>query len=415
MKRYIAFLTIVLALAASCAKQQPTGEKYLAAPALQTSTGTVSFEAAGGSSSVSVPPTITAKVVASADRDWVTVNVSGRDVNLSVSANESIETRYAVVTVKAGSQSRNVQIIQFGTNTKFIWEEEYAVSYEGETLSLEYKTDATVRLSIDVDWISAAAEDGVLNIVVAKNPLKEAREGSVVWKAGEDQRTIAIKQALNPGGSSGGGDEPPAGAVIFSEDFEDVDTLDEWLLIDADGDGFYWNYNYQTNLAAHSGTGKMFSQSYDSETSAALTPDNWVFTPAITLASSNNYLSFWVVPQDGAYPKEHYGVYVTTSAPQSAADLDACTKILEGTLTQGYQTSSVGPKAVGTWENPIVKIPSEFDGKTVYIAFRHFNCTDWFYINLDDVLVTKGEPSAAASSLYYAPASFDAESYIVRK
>ena len=194
-----------------------------------------------------------------------------------------------------------------------------------------------------------------------------------------------------------------------------MDKLADWVQYDVDGDGFYWNYNNGTNLAAHSGNGKLFSQSYDSETQAPLTPDNWVFTPGIKLASSDNYVSFWVVPQDGAYPKEHYAVYVTTTDPQNASVLDNCTLVLEGTLTQGYQTSSVSPSASGTWENPVAKIPDAFNGQTVYIAFRHFNCTDWFYINLDDVLVTKGEPSASTASLFCAPSAVDPTYFITRK
>ncbi|MBQ2230054.1 MAG: hypothetical protein II424_06520, partial [Bacteroidales bacterium] len=40
----------------------------------------------------------------------------------------------------------------------------------------------------------------------------------------------------------------------------------------------------------------------------------------------------------------------------------------------------------------IVKIPSSFEGKTVYVGFRHFNCTDMFRFNLDDVGISSGEP-----------------------
>lgn len=414
MKRYIAFLTIVLAVAASCAKQ-PAGEKYLAAPALQTSTGTVSFEAEGGSTFVSVSTLET--VVAKANKDWVDVSVSGKQVNLSVPANESIETRYALIDITAGGKSRSIQVIQFGVNTKLVWEDEYEFPFEGGSLSLLYQTNATIRLSVDGDWISASTADGVLDITVAKNPLKEEREGSIVWKAGEEQRTIAIKQAANPSGDSGdnpgGGDDPDG--VIFSEDFEDINTLGDWVLYDADGDDFYWMYDNSETLSAHSGVGKLISESYDNEAQEPLNPDNWVFTSAIKLASSDNYLSFWVVPQDGAYPKEHYAAYVTTTDPSDASVFDNCTMVVEGTLTQGYQTSGVGPTAVGTWENPIAKIPDEFNGQTVYIGFRHFDCSDWFILNLDDILVTKGEPTASAASLFCAPSATDKNLFITRK
>lgn len=401
MKRYIAFLTVVLAVAASCAKQQPTGEKYLPVPALQTSVGTVSFESVGGSTFVSV--STLDPVEAKADKDWVTVAVSGRNVNVSVPANESIETRYAVISITAGSQSRNVQVIQFGSNSKFVWEDEYEFPYAGGSVSLKYQTDATVRIAIDGDWISAVASEGVLLITVAQNNLKEDREGSVTFKAGEDNRTVAIKQAGNPSGGSGdnpgGGDEPDG--VIFSEDFEDINTLGEWALFDADGDDNSWNYN--TQFASHSGIGILCSASYDND-SGPLTPDNWVITPGINL-STDNYVSCWVTGQDPDWDAEHYGVFISTTAPETGADLDTFEKLFEGTNpvsdpmeeeTIPFDTTD-GPVDI-VWQRIAVKIPASYENKTVYIAFRHFNSTDMFYLNLDDVMVTKGMPEKTVSS-----------------
>lgn len=388
MKRYITFLTIALALAASCAKQQPTGEKYLPAEPLKVSTGTIQFDAAGGDSYVSV--TTSAAVEASADKDWVTVNVDGKEVDLSVTANESIETRYAVVTVKSDSKSRNVQIIQFGINTKLLWEEVYEFPAAGGSVSLLYETASTVRVSVEEDWISASALDGVLSITVAQNTEGEEREGSVIWKAGSETRTVAIKQAAGSGG--GGGENPPAGGVIFSEDFENIDALGEWMILDADGDGNNWGY--ADNLAAHSGIANMISASYSNET-GPLTPDNWLFTPAINIVAGS-WLSFWVTGQDQSYQNEHFGAYITDTEPASAADLEACTKLIEATIPNGnpIQEETVSDHKYLRYA---VQIPDSFAGKACYIAIRHFDCTDMFVLNLDDLMVTVGQPAASSA------------------
>lgn len=206
MKRYIAFLTVVLALAA-CNKAQPDGSKYQPAPALETSTGTVQFNHRGGEASVSVRST--QPVSASSDRDWLQISVSGRDVVFKAGANESLESRYADIVISAGDASRHVEVIQFGSNTKYLWDEEYSFPYQGGSLELLYEdTPATLKLKITgSEWISAVPENGVLSITVAQNPGSEEREGLIEWKAGSDERTIVIKQALNPsGGDSGGGD-----------------------------------------------------------------------------------------------------------------------------------------------------------------------------------------------------------------
>ena len=413
MKRYIACIAAVLALA-SCQVQQPDGSQYLPAPELETSTGTLQFDCNGGNNFFSV--TTKDAVTATANVDWLTLTVSGTRVDLDVQKNGSIESRYAVVTVSAGAYKRSVQVFQFGVNTRTLWEDNYDVPYTASVLDLEFMpTDETIRLQIDgMSWEKPTLGESTLSLAIDQNPDKEERVATVTFTAGEEVRSFTITQALNPKGSGGGGGggDVPDGTVLFSEVFEDINTLAELMLLDLDGDGNKWGYDNGSSLAAHSGVGKLFSASYDND-SGPLTPDNWVFTPGISLASSNNYLSFWVVPQDGSYAQEHYGVYVTTTSPDNLQNIYDCQLILEGTLTKANQTASVTPSAVGTWENPVVKIPSEFDGQTVYIAFRHFDCTDWFVINLDEVVVVKGDPSVAALS--YAPAVFSEGSYLLRK
>lgn len=410
MKRYIAFFAAALTLFA-CQPQQPDGSRYAPAPKLPVSTGTVEFESDGGSAFVGVTTQETIETLS--NREWATVTIGNYGITISTTANESIEARYAVVSVRAGELVNTVQVVQYGYNTKYIWEEAYSFPYTGGSLELLYKTDATVKVLVEgSEWIEAIPDNGVLTINVAQNPTKEIREGFITYEAGEDVRTFAIMQALNP---SGGGGDDPEGPVLFSEDFEDVNTLAEWMLLDADGDGKYWMYDNGATLAAHSGTGKLFSQSYDNET-GALTPNNWVFTPGIKLASSDNYLSFWLCPQDGAYAEEHYAAYVTETNPEAITDPEAaCTKVVEGTLTKGYTPASVGPMAAGEWENIIVKLPEAFNGKTVYVAIRHFDCTDWFYINLDDLMVTHGEPDTASASVFAAPANAPVSNYLRRK
>ncbi len=114
----------------------------------------------------------------------------------------------------------------------------------------------------------------------------------------------------------------------------------------------------------------MTSASYINNNIGALTPDNWLITPAVTL-TNNDTLSFWVASVD-SYPQEHYGVYVTTSNDYMNADNYSL--LFEETLTQG------------AWQQKIVPL-QDYAGQTVHIAFRHFNCSDWFYLEIDDVTI----------------------------
>ena len=176
--------------------------------------------------------------------------------------------------------------------------------------------------------------------------------------------------------------------VIFQESFESS-TLSGWTLIDNDGDGFNWRSStgVLSSSNGHSGAGFAFSQSYDN-TAGALTPDNWLVSPAMTLVGTNSSLSFWVCGQDASYAAEHYAVYVSTTTPTVAGF--GTTPLFEETIGQ---TST---RDQSSWVQHTVDL-SAYDGQTIYIAFRHFNVTDQYFLDLDDIEVTTSVSSPIIS------------------
>lgn len=77
--------------------------------------------------------------------------------------------------------------------------------------------------------------------------------------------------------------------VVFHEDFQGgvVEEVDEewmpegWTKVDSDGDDFNWYYGVR--ISGEVTQGAMRSESWDSVGEVPLTPDNWLFTPSITL------------------------------------------------------------------------------------------------------------------------------------
>ena len=57
-------------------------------------------------------------------------------------------------------------------------------------------------------------------------------------------------------------------------DFEDEAQVNDWVVLDEDGDGFNWELITGEGLTTHSGAYVMSSASYDNPTYTALTPDN---------------------------------------------------------------------------------------------------------------------------------------------
>jgi len=158
--------------------------------------------------------------------------------------------------------------------------------------------------------------------------------------------------------------------ALFSENFESGIPA-SWKNVDADADDNLWRAMTGTGAT---GTGFVTSDSYDQQSTSALEPDNWLITPAITL-SEENRLNYYVMPYNPSYPADHYGVFISTTDSEIAS-FDS-TPLFEETLA-----------APATWRKRTIDL-SDYEGETVYIAFRHFNCTDQVRMNLDDVSITK--------------------------
>lgn len=151
-------------------------------------------------------------------------------------------------------------------------------------------------------------------------------------------------------------------------DFEDADQAAEFTLVDADGDGKCWTW-INDKVKANSGIGVMYSASYDA--TGPLTPDNWIITPKVKLGGQ---VSFWAVAQENmaSYANEKFQVYVYEG--------DEWTSVDEFIAISDIYTTTVDYQQ-------IVADLSAYEGYG-YIAIRHFNCTDQFWLNIDDLEVT---------------------------
>ena len=169
---------------------------------------------------------------------------------------------------------------------------------------------------------------------------------------------------------------------ITTNSFHDA-TLpnDGWVAIDADGDGNNWTYANDISDSFYSIDGEdgqcMTSASYLNNV-GALTPDNWLVSPKITVPASTQ-LQFYVGGQDPEWAEEHYGVFISTT---SQTDTSTFTMLKEGTCTLG-----------GGGFNGVAVDLSAYAGQEVYLAIRHFNCTDMYFLNLDGMsLAAAGTP-----------------------
>lgn len=161
------------------------------------------------------------------------------------------------------------------------------------------------------------------------------------------------------------GCETPVEEFPYDQDFEDQYNFDCVKIYDADGDGNNWQIG---GGKVHSGSNCATSASYVSGT--VLTPDNWLIMPPFVLPNdvTGFVLSWWDIAQDSNWIHENYSVYVTTDPNTFGTN-----PVYNGEPGEHYAKHSV------SLEN--------FAGQTIYVAFRHHNCTDNFRLNIDDIHV----------------------------
>ena len=140
--------------------------------------------------------------------------------------------------------------------------------------------------------------------------------------------------------------------------------LGDWTTIDNDGDGNCWKAMENLQELAHNGEAYMGSASYDNNI-GVLTPDNWLVSPLLPL---NGVLKVWMKGQDSNDFQEHVAIYVSTTGNAVADFTDIV--LPETIVTNEYVEYSVNL--------------SQYAEAQGYIAIRHFNCTDKYYLNVDD-------------------------------
>ncbi|MBQ6156726.1 MAG: choice-of-anchor J domain-containing protein [Bacteroidales bacterium] len=174
-----------------------------------------------------------------------------------------------------------------------------------------------------------------------------------------------------------------AQVTFVNESFDGSSLPGGWTVIDADGDGYNWMPSLQvsTSFYTHSGEGCITSASYVNNV-GALTPDNWLITPQITVSAGDS-VTFWYRGQDPSYAAENFGVYVSTTGTATSN----FTSIYQGTADSVYQQVALSLAA--------------YVGQNIYVAIRHYNITDMYWLNIDDIKIgslpttpTINEPAA---------------------
>ena len=146
--------------------------------------------------------------------------------------------------------------------------------------------------------------------------------------------------------------------------FESAADMAGWKTVDADGDGYGWMLHSKAN----NGDSAIASASYINNI-GALTPDNWLISPRIKVTSADAVLEWTVGGVDASYYAEHYSVLVS---------------VTDTAISSFHRTLYSGDNESVNYHSKSVPLGSDLVGKSIYIAFRHHDCRDIYWMLVDD-------------------------------
>ena len=139
------------------------------------------------------------------------------------------------------------------------------------------------------------------------------------------------------------------------------------------------NNNFSTGYGHNNSDGFMLSESYISGSSSgsgtAVTPDNYLVSPQVRLGGS---ISFYAGARNTSYCAEKFSVMVSTTDNTNAASF---TTVATWTLSLSQAGYNATPYTVDL---------SAYSGMG-YVAIRHYDCTDQWFLCVDDITIVEGE------------------------
>jgi len=140
---------------------------------------------------------------ATSSQSWCTLSTSSgeagtKQITVAVTENTTNDNREAVITVAAGSLSKQIKVTQELTNLLVVKKSTYDVSVDGGQITVELQTTAAHTVTINQDWISQTATRTVTNktevFTIAANTFSFSRVGTITFTMAGLTETVTVNQ-----------------------------------------------------------------------------------------------------------------------------------------------------------------------------------------------------------------------------
>ena len=142
---------------------------------------------------------------AEVDQSWCSVTpaqgTGGEDceVRITVEANDTPDERKATLTIRSGTVTEQLTIVQVQKDAIVVAQSEYEMEAEGGILDFTINTNVEFTVSFSADWIrqnpdTRALEEVLLSFIVDPNTNSEAREAVITFTSANVEQTVLVKQ-----------------------------------------------------------------------------------------------------------------------------------------------------------------------------------------------------------------------------
>ena len=163
---------------------------------LSVSSDNISFNASGGTKAVTVT-TNGSWQISTNTVSWGNLTRNGNQLSIRAEKNNSSSQRSGSIVIKAGNEKKRITVSQSGSSPKLsVSSENLSFSSAGGTQNLTISTIDTWQIETNTaSWVVLTINGNQLSIRADTNNSSYQRSGSIVIKAGSEEKRITVSQS----------------------------------------------------------------------------------------------------------------------------------------------------------------------------------------------------------------------------
>ena len=228
------FSVLTLLAAVSCRKEQEQAVEWRTE--LQVTKSNLVFMPGGGTETLELN---LSNASVTADQSWCSPSISGNTVTVTVPANDGKQSRYALLTITAGSEKVTAAVIQYGEVFDGMELVDMEVSNKGGQFAYPYTSNLDVDVKADQPWVHITfdEENPIVYVTVDKYEGFGTRFATVTYTAGSHSGSAQVIQEPTYGEVSGWNVEDADGRYVFPDQIDKIQVTPPSDLASAP---YYW-------------------------------------------------------------------------------------------------------------------------------------------------------------------------------